>query len=422
MLNQLSIDANRQQTLSPSHVRPDYALYNFANIPGTILNLFNIRTANRLPAAAVPDDEAIEKVIFLFVDAFGWDQFERFVGESAVLQRCLQDGLVSQLTSQFPSTTTAHVTTLHTNQHVGEHGMFEWNYYEPAADAVICPLFYSFAGDADRGTLQGTSLDPADIFPQQTIYPLLTQQGVASTLFINEAYATSPYSQAINGDATHVISHSDFPQALDQLAQAVVSQKGPAYFHLYWDRFDAFCHVYGPDSPEARTELRSILEAIESRLLEPLAGVKNTLLLIGADHGQDGIDPARTIYLNHLIPGIADVFKSTRSGRPIVPGGSCRSFFLYIQDESLEEAQQLLRRELNGAAQVLRVDRLIEQGYFGRPVSDRFLSRVGNLVIVPDQGESVWWYERGKFEVGWYGFHGGLAQDEMLIPLLALPL
>ena len=146
------------------------------------------------------------------------------------------------------------------------------------------------------------------------------------------------------------------------------------------------------------------------------------MLLIGADHGQDRIDPQQTVYINHLLPDISSVFKTTKGGRPVVPGGMCKSFFLYIKEDALENTEQLLAEKVEGIAQVLRVSDLIEQGYFGQPVSGRFLSRVGNLVIVPNRGESVWWFEPGKFEVGYKGFHGGLTQDEMLIPLLALPL
>ncbi|MEJ2752985.1 MAG: alkaline phosphatase family protein, partial [Chloroflexota bacterium] len=81
------------------------------------------------------------------------------------------------------------------------------------------------------------------------------------------------------------------------------------------------CHAYGPDSPQAQAELIYVLELLESGLFKPLEGMGSTLLLIGADHGQTAVDPARTIYLNQLWPDIASTFKSTRSGRPIVPGG-----------------------------------------------------------------------------------------------------
>jgi len=56
---------------------------------------------------------------------------------------------------------------------------------------------------------------------------------------------------------------------------------------------------------------------------------------------------------------------------------------------------------------------LIADGYFGARVSSRFRERVGNLVILPYRYESVWWYEKDKFEQRFYGHHGGLTSQEM---------
>jgi hypothetical protein len=66
---------------------------------------------------------------------------------------------------------------------------------------------------------------------------------------------------------------------------------------------------------------------------------------------------------------------------------------------------------------------MIAEGYFGpQPPSQRFLDRVGNLVVLPYAGHSTWWFERGKFELAYRGMHGGLSPLEMEIPLLAMAL
>jgi hypothetical protein len=109
--------------------------------------------------------------------------------------------------------------------------------------------------------------------------------------------------------------------------------------------------------------LISILDAIESGLLKSLPRENNILLLIGADHGQDQIDPQQTVYINHLLPDVSNVFKTTKSGRPIVPGGMCKSFFLYIKEDALLDTERLLRQKLEGITQVLRVSDLIREGY-----------------------------------------------------------
>ena len=69
---------------------------------------------------------------------------------------------------------------------------------------------------------------------------------------------------------------------------------------------------------------------------------------------------------------------------------------------------------------MVKMDELISQSYFGPEISDDFRTRVGNLVVLAYRYESVWWYEKGKFEQKYYGHHGGLTPQEMEIPLLGL--
>jgi hypothetical protein len=87
--------------------------------------------------------------------------------------------------------------------------------------------------------------------------------------------------------------------------------------------------------------------------------------------------------------------------------------FLYVQDELIEETQSFLAKRLEGKADVVKTESLIAAGYFGEEISARFRERVGNLVILPYRYESVWWYEKDKFEQRFYGHHGGLTPEEM---------
>lgn len=144
-------------------------------------------------------------------------------------------------------------------------------------------------------------------------------------------------------------------------------------------------------------------------------GKKKVLFLMTADHGQSEVDPDTTIYLNTetRFTGIERFLKTNRKGQLLVPAGSARDMFLYIKDDLLDEAQLFLAPRLEGKADVVKTEFLIENRYFGSEVSSRFRERVGNLVILPYRYESVWWYEKDKFEQRFYGHHGGLTPQEM---------
>jgi hypothetical protein len=82
-----------------------------------------------------------------------------------------------------------------------------------------------------------------------------------------------------------------------------------------------------------------------------------------------------------------------------------------------------LQKQLAGRAEIYKTADLIAQHFFGlQEPSPEFLSRVGNVVILPYLHETVWWYEEGRFEMRFLGHHGGLTPGEMEIPFMLLPI
>jgi Type I phosphodiesterase / nucleotide pyrophosphatase len=395
----------------PNFIQPRYDSGGFASLPLRVRDLLIARK--------------YDAVVLLLADGFGWRFVEKFQEEPFFKKLRAMGGEVAQLTSQFPSTTAAHVTTLHTGLTVGEHGLVEWNLYEPALDAVITPLLFSFAGTTERDTLKPAGVKPQNIYPPSTLYQPLKKQGVASTVLQHREYTPSTYSDAMFRGA-EVRSYKSFAEALVNLdlglSASALSQKEkpPSYFVVYYDKVDSISHDYGPDSPQTSAEVRVFLLMLEHLLLPSLARHPRTLFLLTADHGQTETDPATTIYINRdtNFKGIEKMLKTDHAGRPIVPCGSCRDFFLHIQPGRVDEAQEFLSARLQGKAEVQKVTDLIEAGFFGPTVSPGFRSRAGDLVILPFRGESVWWYEKDKFEQKFHGHHGGLTKQEMEIPLI----
>ena len=111
-------------TLNPDFVKPAYNARCFADLPQTISYFL---TGQGGPSLA-PDllegfDRQYETVILFLIDAFGWNFFEKYCGRYPFLKEINQHGAARQLTSQFPSTTTAHVTCMHTGLPVGQSGL-----------------------------------------------------------------------------------------------------------------------------------------------------------------------------------------------------------------------------------------------------------------------------------------------------------
>ncbi len=419
MLNERSIAAVRTAKLGPAWIRPAYGSYCFVHIADTIRQLFGAAPGKPLPTDTLPPATAYDRVVFFLIDAFGWRFFERYA-EAPFLREAINDGVASQLTALFPSTTVVHVTCSHTGLDAAATGVMEWFYYEPKLDAIIAPLLFSLAGENERETLAKANVAPQSIFPRHTLYHDLARVGVRSHVFGHREYARSSYSNMV-ADGAHPLPYRTWPEALTNLTLAFEKERARSYYYLYFGEIDGQGHTYGPESRQVAAEIECLLMLMARFLDECRRRWPRTLILFTADHGLTETDPETTIYLNLRFPGFERYLKTDRQGRPLLFGGSPRDLFLYVREEYLDEVYELLSRALASKAIVVRTEKLIQSGVFGKPAtSSDLLTRTGNLMILPHRHESVFWYEKGRFEQKYYGHHGGLTPQEMLIPFVAV--
>ncbi len=417
------MSAARKHPATP-FVKPAYGGGSFADIPPFVLQLLSGQANQAIAPQSFPaPGDRFQRVITLFVDAFGWRFFERFQ-DHPLLRRFVTTGSVTRLTSQFPSTTSAHVTTLYTGEPVGRHGVFEWFYYEPQLDAVIAPLLFSYAGDDGRETLADLGVDGAAILPAGQMTTRLQRDGARAYLLQPREFARSTYSTIMSAGA-RVIPYITVAESLAQVTQVMQNVDGPAWITDYIGSFDAVCHLHGPDKPQSDAELDALLTLIDRWLVRDILGrFDDTLVMLIADHGMVETDVPSMLYVDQapLYGRLRPLLRTTARGEVIAPGGSCRDLFLYALPAHLEEAHALLTTIVGDRGEVRFTDALIDQGYFGQAtVSDEFRARAGNLVVLPYAGNGVYWFGDGRFRQRYWGNHGGLTAQEMEIPFLLLP-
>src|SRR6478672_3827348 len=259
-----SVDGSRRvaPTRGAGIVRPLADGYCFAAVPATVERLLLGGEDGGLPRAALGDaPNRVQRVVLVLLDAFGWRFFERYADRHPLLRRMLADGTVAKLTTQFPSTTAAHVTTLHTGRPVIEHGVYEWNIYEPSIDALITPLMFSFAGDSDRDTLRDAGADPRALYPTATLYRRLANGGVRCLAFHPASFAPSTYDGVLlDGAVLH--PYKTLTGAFDTLVSTIVAGNAPTYAYVYIDTVDAAGHQHGPSSEAFDAEAVRCLDAI----------------------------------------------------------------------------------------------------------------------------------------------------------------
>ncbi|HAW86949.1 MAG: hypothetical protein A2087_06535 [Spirochaetes bacterium GWD1_61_31] len=453
MLNQESIAAVRAARFGHGLTRPLYESYNFSRLPGTIQRLLCGQADPALPplpeSCLPPGMSRADHVIFVLIDGLGWDKLAAGLNQAGLypatalsleapdanpaaghrpprfagLRRFMEHGTVSALTSQFPSTTVVHSVTMASGLPPGQAGCLEWFYHEPRLGRVIAPFLMSYAGDRVYGSVKADGFGPADIFPPGHFPRRLKEAGVTSYVYTNAAFTPSDFSRRMHQDAVVVPTLSPaaaFAQVRQNLA---ATPKG--WHFLYLDSFDTLEHRLGATSPVALAEAENFFLLLDD-FITSLGGAcpANSLLLVTADHGQVDQRPADAIYLNRLWPGLADYLQTGRDGSPLVAaGGGGRSLNLHLKPGVWQTVQTRLRQLLAGRAEVFSHQELLAINAYGPgPLLPDLAARAGDLVVLPEKDEAVWWFEAGRFDVHNHGNHGGLSNAEMEVFLLALRL
>lgn len=300
----------------------------------------------------------------MLIDALGLELLERHAAHP--LFERLE---IEPLRTQFPSTTTAHMTTLHFGLPVEEHGLYEWVIRDPALGRVICPLRHERA---------------EKLAPGPTFYESL---GAPSVVLHPEWISGSSYTNAATRGAVSE-GFPDLPAGLRRLRAAF--ERDTAYGLLYWDVVDATGHAHGPGSPEFRAAAEQALDAV----LAELAGAPMTVLL-AADHGQIPVAPAE--YLD-------DVWPELTAHLTCAPAGSSRDVFLHVDDS--EAVIDGLRERLDDRAVVRAAAELFPAA------GPRLADRLGDVLVLPAAGRQAWLASHKANEQWFKGQHGGLHPAE----------
>lgn len=400
---------------------PSYKKYCFSNIPSTILKFFNVKTGRPpLPSEIFRNTvecEDSEKIILLLLDGYGYHQWIKHHKTHEFFREISQKGSISPITTVFPSTTAATLTTINTGLTPQEHALPEWTIYFGEIDMIINTLPFTPLGEKGQDSLLEMGVNPEILYDGDTIYQTLKDASVKSFAFVKASYAHGCYSKIVHKGST-VIPFITYSDMFAKLRKLVKDEKGPAYFYAYLDNLDAIGHLYGSHTLEYSAELSALSYALKTALLDKIdrKAAEKTLLLVTSDHGQVDISPEDTVYLN-AFQRLTHAFKRTKQGKPILPTGSARDVFLHIKPAKLQETSNFLSRKLKGKAQVMRTNEATKIGLFGigKP-RKRFLERVGNLLILPYENHTVWFeHIKGK-KVYFRGYHGGLNEEEMFVP------
>lgn len=376
-------------------VPPDYGGGGLVNLVATLASHFAVVTGHGPVRGGDELLAGIDRIVLWVCDALGALQLEHHL-EAGVMpwtsaMLASGDASLGQLTTVFPSTTAAALSSLHTGATPAEHGVVGYSLWL-GERAGITDMLRS----QDRYTKRAARIPPS---PVPSLASRLVARGVCCRAVNAAAFADSALTRWHFGGSEYQSWYS--VNTLPSLLAAALDVRGPATVTAYWPDHDTVCHAHGPLSPEAADEV-AVLDLVLARFVQAVPHTGRTLLLLIGDHGQKSLDPEMAVNLREL--GIDR------------PAGERRAVYL--------RSQPGLASRLAPYAETMPTERLWQSGWFGGPPADEaFRTRIGDVLAVPRGSRQLVWTAVGdRGPTAYRGGHGGWSAEEMLVPLLAIRL
>jgi hypothetical protein len=396
---------------------PRYEGGGIANIGPTILRHFGVETAEApLASDALAPSllDGARTIVLLVLDALGYDQLLARLNEGTCPRLAALlgpgGGTLTALTSTFPSTTTAALTTLYTAVSPARHGSLAFTLYLPAVGRVVNMLTFEIVGAEGAA-----KIDPTGLLAVPTIFQRLAAVGVECHVVSPANLVASPLSRILHEGAT---AHGCTTSAdlCVQIRRLVEARTGPAFVLAYWPAVDTIAHRYGPASAEHAAEVAALDFMLDRELWHQLGA--ETLLVVTADHGQMATSRERTILL-HEHPDLLALLAAP-------PAGERRAVYLRVAPEHLGAVRAYAAQAFGDAVRVVSREAAFAGGLFGPPPPwPGAVERVGDLILLArDDWQLPYLHHPARHGQPWdhlpIGAHAGLTAAEMRVPLVAV--
>jgi hypothetical protein len=402
----------------PAFVLPAYDGLSIANVPTSVAQIFGaqLHRSPLDPAILAPFLPGVRQVVVVIVDALSYQTLRRALASNRGngLNRLRRaGGRLLPLTSVFPSTTTAALTSLWTGYTPAEHGLVGYQLFlrEYGVRANMIAYSPSATQSLGREQLVAAGLDPEAFLPVSTLPETLAGVGVPVFNLLEQPFTRSALGRTqFRGvrETRGIVTAADLWVALRQRMEALRGQR--AVLMAYWSAVDTLGHLYGPDSENIVAEVNNLAYSFEREFWDRLSSTARlgVLFLLTADHGMAAVPQDQVVYL-HRHPALRDRLMVSYTG-------DARAAYLHCRQGQVEAVRHYLETRLGDQFCVFESQAALDAGLFGGgPFAAETRNRIGDLIVVARSGASLCDRKKPPEE---RGRHGGLLAEEMLVPLL----
>ena len=337
-----------------------------------------------------------KNIVLLVLDGMG----------KSVLENISKDGFLSQnvvdvVTSVYPSTTTAALTTYYSGKPPYETGWIAWSQYFKEYGRPIDMLSHKDSFTKEEHNL----VAKIDVFKDIVNYePIFSRIEKASPKV--KAYEITPiYSEKRSNRRISADNIDEIIESIELLDKVDFEK----FIFAYCDDPDKTLHKYGTDSKEARDYLRETEIKIEN-MCRKLSS--DTLVVISADHGHKNIVKAHTLR-DHM-----DIYDCLYM--PPYLESRCVSF--WVKDNMKKEFEERFNKEFEDKYLLLTKEEFLELNMLGfgkkHKKIDDFLGNYitdsisDNMIVLEN-----FLHDGKKVKKS---THAGITKEEMEVPVIAI--
>lgn len=377
-------------------ILPNYESGSIVNLISSLMAYYKIKNNYKpLEDFKIPIHK---RLVFMVIDGLGLSFLETH-GKNSFLHKLTK----SQLTSVFPSTTAAALTSLMTGQAPLQHGLTGWfMYFKELATAGI-PL--PFSPRFTDKSFCDLDVKIEEIFDFQTIFKKINN----SMLVLSPKQSIdSPFSKYCFGNKAKN-GFETFEECFELIKNQVINHPTTEMIYVYIPHFDECAHHYGINSVES-IEMFNKVDKLFFDLTKSTEDTE-TLYIVTADHGLIDSSKDRILDISDF-PAIKECLVLPLCGEPRVP-------YCYVRPAKYEQFIHAVDDHLGAYCDRYSLNEVLSRNLFGiGKRNSKLYDRIGDEVLIMKDNfvllDRVYHEQQKDF----VGFHGGLSKDEMLIPLI----
>lgn len=374
-------------------ILPDYS-NSILNTITSILKYYNVETKH--DSLKILDQELNKKyrnVILLILDGMG-----EHILNNLSPNGYFQNNKKTIVTSVYPSTTTAALTTYYSGKSPYETGWIAWSQYFKEYGRALDMLSH-------KESYQGKYLESPriDVFKTLVNYKTVFEMIEEASPNVNAFEVMPEYSERRAAKSLKANNLDEIIECIDVLRKL----PGENFIMAYSDNPDALLHKFGASSEEAQNfilEAETKIEALQKRLTE------DTLLIISADHGHKDIEKAYTL-LDY--PKIQECLI-------MPPSLESRTVTFWVKEEMKESFETEFNKEFGEEFLLMTKEEFLEKNLLGfGEKHSKIDDFIGNYIALSTSSSVIrleTFLAEGKIVKK--STHCGLTKEEMEVPLI----